>query len=152
MIFVGILYIKCLSSTGYHRPDLKQVMLEMMVSQDGGIPLLGRSLDGNSSDNIVFKERAEKLVEEFKASETPRYLVADCKLYTETNAVHLKDLPFITRIPNNIKMVGESIDKALAATDDWKTLDDGRKIQTFNVEHYGSNHSHPCHINRQWGH
>ncbi len=120
-----------------HRPDLKQVMLEMMVSQDGGIPLLGRSLDGNSSDNIVFKERAEKLVEEFKASETPRYLVADCKLYTETNAVHLKDLPFITRIPNNIKMVGESIDKALAATDDWKTLDDGRKIQTFNVEHYG---------------
>lgn len=120
-----------------HRPDLKQVMLEMMVSQDGGIPLLGKCLDGNASDNTVFKERAEKLIAEFKASETPRYLVADCKIYTEDNAPNLKILLFITRIPNNIKLVGETIDKALAAPNDWKTLADGRKIQTFNVEHYG---------------
>lgn len=66
-----------------HRPDLKQVMLEMMVSQDGGIPLLGRCLSGNASDNTVFKERSEKLIEQFKKSETPRYLIADSKLYTE---------------------------------------------------------------------
>ena len=30
-----------------HRPDLKQIMLEMMVSQDGGIPLLAKCLNGN---------------------------------------------------------------------------------------------------------
>lgn len=64
-----------------HRPDLKQVMLEMMVSQD--IPLLGRCLSGNASDNVVFKERSEKLIKQFKESETPRYLIADSKLYTE---------------------------------------------------------------------
>ncbi len=63
-----------------HRPDLKQIMLEMMVSQDGGIPLLGKCLNGNASDNVVFKERAEKLAEAFKASETPRYLVFDCRI------------------------------------------------------------------------
>jgi transposase len=120
-----------------HRPDLKQVMLEMMVSQDGGIPLLGRTLNGNASDNVVFKERCEKLVENFKASETPRYLVADCKLYTENNAVNLKDLSFITRIPNSINQVGETIDLALAAPNDWDTLDDGRKMQTFEITHYG---------------
>ena len=120
-----------------HRPDLKQVMLEMMVSQDGGIPLLGKCLNGNASDNIVFKERSEKLIAEFKASETPRYLVFDCKGYTEDNAVNLKELLFITRIPNNIKIVGETIDKALAAPNDWQTLADGRKIQTFTLEHYG---------------
>lgn len=120
-----------------HRPDLKQIMLEMMVSQDGGIPLLGKCLNGNASDNVVFKERAEKLVAEFKASETPRYLVFDCKGYTENNAVNLKDLLFITRIPNNIKIVGETIDKALAAPNAWKTLEDGREIQTFSLEHYG---------------
>ena len=128
-----------LSHSKDHRPDCKQVMLEMMVSQDGGIPLLGKALDGNASDNTVFKERSEQLIESFKASETPRYLIADCKLYTEKNAVNLKELPFVTRIPNNIKQVAQTIDKALAAdaADNWDTLEDGRKMQTFQIEHYG---------------
>lgn len=119
-----------------HRPDLKQVMLEMMVTQDGGIPMIGKALSGNSSDNTVFKERSKALIENFKQSETPRYLIADCKLYTEANAENLKQLPFITRIPNNIKQVGEIIDKALG-TGGWETLDDDRKMKTFNLEHYG---------------
>jgi transposase len=120
-----------------HRPDLKQIMLEMMVSQDGGIPLLAKCLNGNASDNIVFKERSEKLIEAFNASEIPRYLVFDCKGYTEDNAANLMYLLFITRIPNSIKMVGETIDLALAMPNAWEILDDGRKIQTFTVEHYG---------------
>lgn len=120
-----------------HRPDLKQVMLEMMVSQDGGIPLIAKSLDGNASDNTVFRERSEKLIEEFKKAEAPQYLIADCKLYTEKNAVNLKDLSFITRIPSSI--VGETIDNALNLSDNWQILKDGRMIQTFEIEHYGMN-------------
>lgn len=120
-----------------HRPDLKQVMLEMMVCHDGGIPLLGKALNGNASDNKVFEERSKELIEQFKASETPRYLLADSKLYSESNAVNLNQLLFITRIPNTIKQVGETIDKALALPNEWKTLDDDRKMQTFNLEHYG---------------
>ena len=120
-----------------HRPDLKQVMLEMMVSHDGGIPLVGKVLGGNASDNTVFKERCEKLLEEFKEAESPRYIVADCKVYTEDNSANLKDLLFVTRIPNTIKVVGKTIDQALEAPENWETLEDGRKVQTFNVEHYG---------------
>ncbi|EDN70062.1 Transposase [Beggiatoa sp. PS] len=63
-----------------HRPDLKQIMLEMMVSQDGGIPLMGKCFRSHASDNVVFKERSEKLIEQFKESETPRYLIADSKM------------------------------------------------------------------------
>jgi transposase len=33
--------------------------------------------------------------------------------------------------------VGETIDQALAAPNDWETLGDGRKMQTFEIEHYG---------------
>jgi len=119
-----------------HRPDLKQVMLEMMVSQDGGIPLIGKAQNGNASDNTVFKARSAALIESFSHSDTPRYLIADSKLYTEDNAENLKSLSFITRIPNTIKRVGETIDRALEA-DAWETLDDDRKMQTFKVEHYG---------------
>jgi len=118
-----------------HRPDLKQVMLEMIVCHDGGIPLIGKALNGNASDNTVFKERCERLVESFKDSDSPSYLIADCKLYTEKNALNLKQLQFITRIPNAIKKVGETIDQALDKPDNWQTLDDGRKAQTFDLEH-----------------
>jgi transposase len=120
-----------------HRPDLKQVMVEMMVSQDGGIPMLFKSLDGNSSDNTVFRERAASLLEEFQRSEAPRYLVADCKLYTEKNADNLKILQFITRIPQNIKKVKEVIELAVDNSEDWLELDNDRHVQTFTLEHYG---------------
>jgi transposase len=120
-----------------HRPDLKQVMLEMMVCHDGGIPLLGKALDGNASDSTVFRERSKLLIDNFRDSETLRYLLADSKVYCEANAENLLHLLFITRIPNSIKLVGEIIDQALAAPNNWKTLDDDRKMQTFNVEHYG---------------
>ena len=45
-----------------HRPDLKQAVLELLVSQDGGVPLVSKSWDGNTSDTQIFKERAEALM------------------------------------------------------------------------------------------
>src|SRR5438094_1197591 len=62
-----------------HRPDLKQAVLALMVSQDGGVPLVSKSWDGNASDTKIFQERAEALLATFKRSPTPRYLVADSK-------------------------------------------------------------------------
>lgn len=50
-----------------HRPDLKQAVLELMVSQDGGVPFVSKSWDGNTSDTQVFQQRAEALMGAFKA-------------------------------------------------------------------------------------
>ena len=71
-----------------HRPDLKQAVLEVMVSQDGG-PFLSQSWDGNASDTEVFKERRAALIAQFEASEAPWYLIADCKLYTLGSAAKI---------------------------------------------------------------
>jgi len=60
-----------------HRPDLKQVMLELMVPQDGRVPFVSKSWDGNGFDNVIFEQRAAGLINEFKAGEVPRYLVGD---------------------------------------------------------------------------
>jgi len=97
-----------------HRPDLKQAVLELMVAQDGGIPFVSKSWDGNASDNEVFKVRSEALMKEFEASEGPRYLIADAKLYTERNAPNLAWLPFITRMPGTLKDVPRVIAQAWA--------------------------------------
>ena len=87
-----------------HRPDLKQAVLELLVSQDGGAPIISKSFDGNASDNTIFKSRCHSLIEQFKSAQSPRYLVADSKLYSASNATALKSLLFITRIPRTLSV------------------------------------------------
>jgi transposase len=119
-----------------HRPDLKQAVLELMVSQDGGVPFVSQSWDGNASDTQIFQERAQALMATFQASPTPRYLVADSKLYHEDNAAHLQALGFITRIPNTLKLVSQVITQALR-WDTWHRLDDATRYQRAELCHYG---------------
>jgi transposase len=119
-----------------HRPDLKQAVLELMVSQDGGVPLLSKSWDGNASDTKVFQERAQTLMTTFKNSPSPRYVVADCKLYHKDNAKNLKALPFITRIPNTLKVVSQVITQAVEI-DTWHDVDEQMRYQCLEFCHFG---------------
>ena len=121
-----------------HRPDLKQAVLELMVSQDGGVPFLSKSWDGNASDNAIFKERSAALLHEFAASSGPRYLIADSKVYTKKNAPNLACLPFITRIPGSLNDVSQVIGQALAS-DQWQPVDDESSCSYHRVDlcHYG---------------
>ncbi len=106
-----------------HRSDLKQAILELMASQDGGVPFVSKSWDGNASDTQIFKERAQALMTTLKNSPTPRYLVSDSKLSTADNAANLKAFGFITRIPNTIKLVKQVIAQALER-DTWRRFDE----------------------------
>jgi len=119
-----------------HRPDLKQAVLELMVSQDGGVPLVSQTWDGNASDSLIFQERAQALLSTFQASSTPRYLIADSKLYSQDNAVPLNSLGFITRIPSALKIVSQVIRQALRH-DAWQTLDDATCYHRLDLCHYG---------------
>src|SRR5215468_651462 len=119
-----------------HRPDLKQAVLELMVSQDGGVPLVSKSWDGNTSDTQIFQERAAALITAFKTTPRPRYLVADAKLYCEDNATQLAKLGFITRIPATLKLVAQVIGQALQE-DTWQTFDDHTRYQPLALCHYG---------------
>jgi transposase len=119
-----------------HRPDLKQAVLELMVSQDGGIPFVSKSWDGNTSDTQVFQQRAEALMRAFKDTPSPRYLVADAKLYCEDNATPLSKLGFITRIPATLKLVAQVISQALQ-WDTWQPVDHNTRYQPLTLCHYG---------------
>ena len=119
-----------------HRPDLKQAVLELMVSQDGGIPLVSKSWDGNTSDTQIFQQRAEALMRAFKDTPSPRYLVADAKLYCEDHATALSQLGFITRIPATLKVVSQVISQALQ-WDTWQPFDYTTRYQPLRLCHYG---------------
>jgi len=119
-----------------HRPDLKQAVLELMVSQDGGVPCVSKSWDGNTSDTQIFQERAAALLATFRHSPQPRYLVADCKLYKEDHAANLQALGFITRIPHTLKLVSQVITQALRG-DTWQHLHDTTRSHRIALCHYG---------------
>ena len=120
-----------------HRPDLKQAILELIVTQDAGIPILQKAFSGNASDNKIFKERARALVENFKKGDNPSYLVADSKMYFEGNAINLRDLSFITRIPATIKEEKTTIELACKQKDLWIKIDEKNSFQSFEINHFG---------------
>lgn len=119
-----------------HRPDLKQVVLELMSTQDGRVPLISKSWDGNTSDNEIFRERAKAIVDGFKNGADKHYLIADSKLYSESNAKNLLELPFITRVPESINLVQDYINRALTEDSSWEIISESRKIKVFELEHY----------------
>jgi transposase len=119
-----------------HRPDLKQAVLELMGSQDGGVPFVSKSWDGNTSDTQVFQKRTEALIRAFQDTPSPRYLVADAKLYSEDHAPHLAKFGFLTRIPATLKVVSQVIGQALQGGP-WQSFDANTRYQPLMLCHYG---------------
>jgi transposase len=119
-----------------HRPDLKQAVLALMVSPDGGVPFVSKSWDGNASETKIFQERAKALLATLQASPGPRYLVADAKLSTEDNAANLSKLGFITRIPGTLNLVTQVITQALQG-DTWPRMAETTRYHRIELCHYG---------------
>ena len=63
-----------------HRPDLNQVMLELIVEHQAGIPLLMQPLSGNSSDAHTFGQVIKGHLAQLQTTYGLTYLVADSAL------------------------------------------------------------------------
>jgi transposase len=84
-----------------HRPDLNQVMLDLMVEHQAGIPLLMQPLSGNTSDASDFGQVVSQHLQHLHLTYGTTYLVADSALYSEENLQKLADTgsKWITRVP-----------------------------------------------------
>ena len=84
-----------------HRPDLNQVMLELIVEHQAGIPVLMKPLSGNSSDAQEFGQVIRDHIAHLHTTYGATYLVADSALYSADNLQKLAEtqLKWITRVP-----------------------------------------------------
>ena len=81
------------------RPDLKQFLINLIVSNDAGVPLFLECGNGNDSDKAKFAE----LLSNFKKEvDLETIFVADSALYSKDNLILMKDLKWITRVPLSI--------------------------------------------------
>lgn len=91
-----------------HRPDLKQFMLNMIVSGDGDVPIFIETGSGNQSDKKVFGELAKKYKKQLNFETT---IVADSALYSQGNLKLMKGISWVTRVPLSIKEAKEIVSK-----------------------------------------
>lgn len=121
-----------------HRPDLKQVVLSLVVNGPSSIPLWMDPLDGNNSDKVSFHETI-KNVEHFRSQinldHTSRW-IADSALYTKERLLKKNDFLWVTRVPETIseaKRLTEMPSKDI----DWTDVGDGYKMSKFDSSYGG---------------
>jgi transposase len=87
-----------------HRPDLNQVMLDLIVEHQAGIPLLMKPHSGNTSDAIDFGHVVTEHIAQLHTTYGTAYLVADSALYSEEKLQKLAHTrsKWITRVPGTL--------------------------------------------------
>jgi transposase len=87
------------------RPDLNQVMLDLIVEHQAGIPVLMKPLNGNSSDAHDFGQIITDHMAQLQTTYGTTFLVADSALYSAENLQKLAEtrLKWITRVPATLR-------------------------------------------------
>lgn len=116
----GVVHIR----PGYsrdRRPDLNQVVLQLVTESQAGMPVLMAASSGNSNDQTGFRELVQRHLDQLKVDIGLRYLVADSALYNEDSLRELGDTVWISRVPATFAVARAVIDAVandLAATAD----------------------------------
>lgn len=93
-----------------HRPDLNQAILNLIVDNQSGIPILMQPASGNSSDKNEFAKIIQTYIGQLKNQPDDSYFVADSALYSEKNLTSLTGIKWITRVPETMTLVKQSIE------------------------------------------
>ncbi len=97
------------------RPDLKQFMTELLCVERG-IPIFGRTLDGNSSDktsNNKMLSRISGIMARHGLGPGAFIYVADSAMITEGNLKELGSNSFVSRLPSTYSVTREKIADAV---------------------------------------
>jgi transposase len=114
-----------------HRPDLVQIVQEMLVSEDSGIPLQFKCFSGNANDSEIFHQRLKAMAGNLQPG--IRGVVLDAKGYNQRNAPYLDSLGFITRVPGTLAAHDDWVKHAVVLGD-WQALDESNHWQAFDHE------------------
>lgn len=118
-----------------HRPDLKQVVVTLVTSQKGRIPLWLEALDGNSSDKHSFKDTVDAYCRHLAEGEAP-WFVMDSAAYTADNIENWgTEKKWLTRVPETIAETKTALQSV--ETEEMRKLDNGYAIHPATSQYGG---------------
>lgn len=97
-----------------HRPDLNQVVLQLITSSQGNLPLFMQAASGNTSDKQAFAAIVSEHIKSFQEAVSNKYLVGDSALYTPKTlqSLHQAGSKFVTRVPMQIQLAKDLVAQA----------------------------------------
>jgi transposase len=84
-----------------HRPDLKQVVLQLITHHKSTLPVWLEVLSGNSNDKKTFKDTIKAYYQQLSAEEQP-YIVMDSAGFSEDTLKEAQDMLWLTRVPETL--------------------------------------------------
>lgn len=84
-----------------HRPDLKQVVAQIITSHKSNLPVWLEVLSGNSSDKESFSESVKAYCEHLAGEEKP-YFVMDSAGYSENSLKAIQNMLWLIRVPETL--------------------------------------------------
>jgi len=106
-----------------HQPHLKQFMTELLCV-DRGVPIFGRTLDGNASDkesNNKMLTRISSIMARHGLGPGAFVYVADSAMITERNLAVVESNRFISRLPATYAVCKKAIAEAVDAQN-WESI------------------------------
>ena len=87
-----------------HRPDLNQVILNLITENQAGLPVYMQACSGNTNDSESFKKLVKSHITSLKAAQQSRYFIGDAALYVAETIQALDEQKqlFITRVPQKL--------------------------------------------------
>jgi transposase len=89
-----------------HRPDLKQMILNLICANSSSIPMWLQALSGNTSDSTQFPEAIRAYCDQLDDDTPTPVLIIDSAVYSKGNLDEISDCgKWISKAPNTIKAV-----------------------------------------------
>ncbi len=117
------------------RPDLNQVVLNLIVENQAGIALHMEGLDGNTSDKTAFNKTVREHIGQLQAVFEIDYVVMDSAGFTEST---IKDCgqqtKWISRVPETLKECQQAVS---GKYENWENITPGHKFVRVKSEYGG---------------
>ena len=110
-----------------HRPELNQVILNLITENQAGIPLYMKAASGNSSDKMDFHQIVKAHITSLKSAHTNPYFIMDSAGFTEDNLIYFdkNNRYMVSRVPGNLVDAKQLIQ--VTPMSDFIDLDNGYK-------------------------
>jgi transposase len=84
-----------------HRPDLKQVVLQLITTHRSSLPIWLEVLCGNTNDRKTFAASVKAYIQQLKASQRP-YLVIDSAGFSKETLKEAQTVGWVMRVPETL--------------------------------------------------
>jgi transposase len=108
-----------------HRPDLNQVILNLITENQAGLPVYMQACSGNTNDSDSFKKLVKSHINSLKAAQRSRYFIGDASLYVAETIQLLDEQKqfFISRVPQKLCEARDLIEQRDSL--EWYLLENG---------------------------